>query len=78
MERATEIFIERGQTIAYENPEITREMLAAVEEVRKAGQCIVKRLIELYACKLFNVQKQNKQDMIYILRYICTKANLSP
>ncbi|XP_063545332.1 catenin alpha-like [Cydia strobilella] len=37
VERATEIFIERGQTIAYENPEITREMLAAVEEVRKAG-----------------------------------------
>ncbi|XP_045541354.1 catenin alpha isoform X2 [Papilio machaon] len=37
VERATEIFIERGQTIAYENPEITQEMLAAVEEVRKAG-----------------------------------------
>ncbi|XP_013194609.1 catenin alpha [Amyelois transitella] len=37
VERATEIFIERGQTIAYENPEITQEMLTAVEEVRKAG-----------------------------------------
>ncbi|XP_031767829.1 catenin alpha isoform X2 [Galleria mellonella] len=37
VERATDIFIERGQTIAYENPEITDEMLAAVEEVRKAG-----------------------------------------
>ncbi|XP_023940839.1 catenin alpha isoform X2 [Bicyclus anynana] len=37
VEHATEIFIERGQTIAYENPEITQEMLAAVEEVRKAG-----------------------------------------
>ncbi|KAJ0169650.1 hypothetical protein K1T71_014835 [Dendrolimus kikuchii] len=37
VERATEIFIERGQTIAYENPEITQQMLAAVEEVRKAG-----------------------------------------
>ncbi|CAK1554321.1 unnamed protein product [Leptosia nina] len=37
VERATEIFIERGQTIAYENPEITQEMLAAVEQVRKAG-----------------------------------------
>ncbi|XP_061381954.1 catenin alpha isoform X3 [Danaus plexippus] len=37
VERATEIFIERGQIIAYENPEITQEMLAAVEEVRKAG-----------------------------------------
>ncbi|KAJ2942422.1 hypothetical protein O0L34_g16027 [Tuta absoluta] len=37
VERATEIFIERGQQIAYENPEITQEMLLAVEEVRKAG-----------------------------------------
>ncbi|KAF9408322.1 hypothetical protein HW555_011959 [Spodoptera exigua] len=37
VERATEIFIERGQTIAYENPEITQQMLTAVEEVRKAG-----------------------------------------
>ncbi|KAF9793980.1 hypothetical protein SFRURICE_003416, partial [Spodoptera frugiperda] len=33
VERATEIFIERGQTIAYENPEITQQMLTAVEEV---------------------------------------------
>ncbi|KAJ8704786.1 hypothetical protein PYW08_012106 [Mythimna loreyi] len=37
VERATEIFIERGQSIAYENPEITQQMLTAVEEVRKAG-----------------------------------------
>ncbi|CAH1642666.1 unnamed protein product [Spodoptera littoralis] len=37
VERATEIFIERGQNIAYENPEITQQMLTAVEEVRKAG-----------------------------------------
>ncbi|KAI5632718.1 vinculin family domain-containing protein [Phthorimaea operculella] len=37
VERATEMFIERGQQIAYENPEITQEMLLAVEEVRKAG-----------------------------------------
>lgn len=38
VERATEIFIERGQTIAYENPEITQQMLTAVEDVRKAGE----------------------------------------
>lgn len=37
VERATEIFIDRGQSIAYENPEITQQMLTAVEEVRKAG-----------------------------------------
>uniref|UniRef100_A0A6B2E8T9 Putative alpha-catenin n=1 Tax=Phlebotomus kandelakii TaxID=1109342 RepID=A0A6B2E8T9_9DIPT len=37
VEKATENFIERGEQIAYENPDITSEMLAAVEEVRKTG-----------------------------------------
>lgn len=37
MEKATENFIERGEQIAYENPDITQEMLTAVEEVRKTG-----------------------------------------
>lgn len=37
VEKATENFIERGEQIAYENPDITQEMLAAVEEVRKTG-----------------------------------------
>uniref|UniRef100_A0A1L8E3J7 Putative alpha-catenin n=2 Tax=Nyssomyia neivai TaxID=330878 RepID=A0A1L8E3J7_9DIPT len=37
VEKATENFVERGEQIAYENPDITHEMLAAVEEVRKTG-----------------------------------------
>lgn len=37
VEKATENFIEKGEIIAYENPDITQEMLAAVEEVRKTG-----------------------------------------
>ncbi|GAB0095620.1 Catenin alpha [Sergentomyia squamirostris] len=37
VEKATENFIERGELIAYENPDITSEMLTAVEEVRKTG-----------------------------------------
>lgn len=37
VEKATDNFIERGEQIAYENPDITSEMLAAVEEVRKNG-----------------------------------------
>lgn len=37
MEKATDNFIERGEQIAYENPDITSEMLSAVEEVRKNG-----------------------------------------
>lgn len=38
VEKATENFIEKGEQIAYENPDITEEMLAAVEEVRKTGR----------------------------------------
>lgn len=37
VEKATENFIEKGEQIAYENPDITQEMLAAVDEVRKTG-----------------------------------------
>ncbi|KAB7505709.1 Catenin alpha [Armadillidium nasatum] len=37
VEAATANFIERGQEIAYENPDIKVEMLGAVEEVRKTG-----------------------------------------
>ncbi|CAH0561952.1 unnamed protein product [Brassicogethes aeneus] len=37
VEKATENFIEKGELIAYENPDITREMLNAVEEVKKTG-----------------------------------------
>lgn len=37
VEKATENFIEKGEQIAYENPDITQEMLVAVDEVRKTG-----------------------------------------
>lgn len=40
VEKATENFIEVGEQIAYENPDIKQEMLAAVEEVRKTGEII--------------------------------------
>ncbi|KAJ9597614.1 hypothetical protein L9F63_011520, partial [Diploptera punctata] len=36
VEKATENFIEKGELIAYENPDIKQEMLSAVEEVREA------------------------------------------
>ncbi|XP_055371735.1 catenin alpha isoform X2 [Condylostylus longicornis] len=38
VEKATENFIEKGEQIAYENPDITQEMLTAVDEVRKTGE----------------------------------------
>ena len=37
VERATENFVERGEIIAVENPEIKTEMLAAVEDVKSTG-----------------------------------------
>ncbi|XP_037919347.1 catenin alpha isoform X1 [Hermetia illucens] len=40
VEKATENFIEKGEQIAYENPDITQEMLAAVDEVRKTGDAM--------------------------------------
>lgn len=40
VEKATENFIERGELIAYENPDITQEMLGAVDEVRKTGSAM--------------------------------------
>lgn len=38
VEKATENFIERGEQIANENPDIKQEMLTAVDEVRKTGE----------------------------------------
>lgn len=40
VEKATEHFIQKGEQIAYENPDITQEMLAAVDEVRKSGDAM--------------------------------------
>lgn len=37
VKKATENFIEKGEQIAYENPDIKLEMLSAVEEVRITG-----------------------------------------
>ena len=37
VERATANFVERGEMIAMENPDIKVEMLAAVEEVKSTG-----------------------------------------
>ena len=39
--KATEKFIEQGEEIANETPEIKNEMLAAVDEVRKTGKRIL-------------------------------------
>lgn len=40
VEKATQNFIQKGEQIAYENSDITQEMLAAVDEVRKTGDAM--------------------------------------
>nr|XP_022914685.1 catenin alpha isoform X3 [Onthophagus taurus] len=40
VEKATENFIQKGEQIAYENKDITQEMLSAVDEVRKTGNAM--------------------------------------
>lgn len=40
VERATANFVERGQQIAVENPEIQREMIEAVQAVQSAGEAM--------------------------------------
>ena len=37
VQRATQNFVERGEEIALENPDVKEDMLIAVEEVRKTG-----------------------------------------
>lgn len=50
VEKATESFIEKGEQIAYENPDITQEMLTAIEEVRKTGNSIYIHMFSLFMC----------------------------
>jgi catenin alpha len=38
VQKATENFIQQGEIIANQNPEIRNEMLAAVNDVRKTGK----------------------------------------
>ncbi|XP_070540847.1 catenin alpha-2-like isoform X1 [Ptychodera flava] len=38
VDKATQKFIEKGEEIAHENPEVKKEMLATVDEVRKTGE----------------------------------------
>lgn len=47
VKKATENFIEKGEQIAYENPDIKQEMLSAVEEVRITGNDGMIRVIEI-------------------------------
>jgi len=59
VEKATENFIEVGEQIAFENPDIKQEMLAAVEEVRKTGN---------FKINVFNRKKSVLQCLKNLIR----------
>ena len=59
VERATENFVERGEIIAVENPEIKSEMLAAVEDVRSTGATMSTSAREFAADPCSSVKRGN-------------------
>lgn len=59
VEAATANFIERGEEIAYENPDIRGEMLGAVEEVRKTGTCCERD--KACVCLRFSINKDKQE-----------------
>lgn len=59
VERATENFVERGEIIAVENPEIKTEMLAAVEDVKTTGSTMSTSAREFAADPCSSVKRGN-------------------
>ncbi|XP_047499525.1 catenin alpha-like isoform X5 [Penaeus chinensis] len=59
VEAATRNFIERGEEIAYENPDIKGEMLGAVEEVRKTGDTMSRAAREFAEDPCSSVKRGN-------------------
>lgn len=72
VEKATTNFIEKGEKIAYENPDITAEMLSAVEEVRKTGAAmsIAARYSNLFYLYLISEWYFMLSPIIYYSHYI--------
>ena len=59
VERATEHFVERGEIIAVENPEIKTEMLVAVEEVKTTGAAMSSSAREFASDPCSSVKRGN-------------------
>lgn len=65
VEKATENFIEKGEQIAYENPDITEEMLAAVDEVRKTGKHLIINVVLVFYCCDFRDSNEHSCTRIF-------------
>jgi catenin alpha len=65
VERATANFVERGQQIALENPEIEAEMIQAVQEVQETGEAMGNSARE-FATDPCSSSKRGNMVMIYI------------
>ena len=69
VEKATSNFIEKGEQIAYENPDITAEMLSAVEEVRKSGglMSIAARYVCFYTEYYFHSETLDSNSFLNLM-----------
>ena len=71
VERATENFVERGEIIAVEHPEIKTEMLAAVDDVKTTGSTMSTSAREFAADPCSSVKRGN-QPINYELCINCS------
>ena len=70
VERATANFVERGRSIAQENPEIEPEMLQAVDEVLKTGEVMSSAAREFASDPCSSVRRGNMVSQ-FPLRFHC-------
>ena len=66
VERATANFVERGQQIALENPDIEPEMIQAVEEVQNTGEAMstsAREFLEKAADVQFSIQHGDQEKV---------------
>ena len=67
VERATANFVERGQQIAAENPEIQHDMIEAVEAVQATGEAMSSAAREFAADPCSSVKRGNMVKNVFIL-----------
>ena len=69
VERATANFVERGRSIAQENPEIEPEMLQAVDEVLKTGEVMSFAAREFASDPCSSVRRGNMVKMNWLMKH---------
>ena len=76
VEKATANFVERGQQIAAENPEIQRDMIEAVHAVQNTGEAMGSAAREFAADPCSSVKRGNMVSLV--LYWPWTYQNQNP